>query len=102
MGNVLNWKHQPKEIRVIYIQDNTKNRIYPVLWSDSFAQFVVELYQLFPQTKQIESTTFMFRDACEKSVCVCSEATFQALVPKHKAVAPGVDCYYVSLESWIV
>jgi len=102
MGNVLNWRHQPKEIRIIYVEEKDSGRVYPVLWPDSFAQFVLELYELFPATKQLTQTKFLFKDACETLVCVCSESTFQALVPKHKQVAPTVDLYYVSLESWLV
>ena len=102
MGNLLNWKNQPKEIRVIYVQDKTSKQVYPVQWSDSFAQFVMELHDLFPATKKLEKTKFQFKDASEFLVCVQSEATFQALVPRHKQAAPNVDVYYVILESWLV
>ena len=102
MGNLISWRNQPKEIRVIYVMEKQKKQIYPILWPDSFAQFVQELHQLFPATKQLEKTKFIFRDACEFSVCVCSENTFQALVPKHKQTAPEVNVYFVTLESWLV
>jgi hypothetical protein len=103
MGNLLNWKSQSKEIRIIYVSEKGKNaKLYPLLWPDSFAQFVAELRDLFPTTKRFQQTKFLFKDACEKIVCVCGESTFQALVPIHRAVAPTVDLYYVSLETWIV
>lgn len=102
MGNIINWRNQPKEIRIIYVTEKGNTRIYPVLWPDSFAQFVLELYDLFPETKKFNQTKFLFKDACNMSVCVCSESTFQALVPKHMQIAPTVDLYYVSLESWLV
>ena len=100
MGNMLNWRHQPKEVRVIYLEEH--GRVYPILWPDSFAKFVLELHNLFPSTKQLKKPKFTFQDATENPVCVCSESTFQALVPKHKKVAPSVELYYVSLEQWLV
>jgi hypothetical protein len=100
MGNMLNWRHQPKEVRVIYLEE--QGLIYPILWPDSFAKFVLELHNLFPVTKHLKKTKFMFQDATENPVCVCSESTFQALVPKHKEIAPSVELYYVSLERWLV
>jgi hypothetical protein len=102
MGNILSWRNQPKEIRIIYVSEKRTERIYPLLWPDSFAQFVLELYDLFPATKQLNQTKFLFQDACDNAVCICSETTFQALVPKHKQIAPTVDLYYVSLESWLI
>ena len=102
MGNLLNWRMQPKEIRVIYVTDCKTKHIYPILWPDSFAQFILELHTLFPVTKSLEKNKFLFRDACEFSVCVCSESTYQALIPKHKQTAPNVDTYYVTLEGWMI
>lgn len=101
MGNILNLRSQPKEIRIIYVEDENTKRLYPILWPDSFAQFVLALHELFPATKKWSKTKFLFKDASNQEVCVCSESTFQALVPKHKQVAPTVDLYYVSLETWL-
>lgn len=102
MGNLLNWRSQAKELRVIYVVEKNKRDVYPIQWPESFFEFVRELHTLFPATKRIEQTKFKFRDACEFSVTVTSENTFQALVPKHRQIAPSVDLYYVTLESWLV
>jgi len=102
MGNVWHWHSQPKEIRIIYVVEKTTKQVFPIRWPDSFAQFVLELQELFPSTKTFEKKKFLFKDACEFSVCVMSESTFQALIPTHKQIAPTVDVYYVVLESWIV
>ena len=103
MGNIFNFKSQPKEIRIIYVHSNDKSETtYPLVWSDSFAQFVLDLYELFPQTRSLKKTKFLFRDGTERPVCILNESTFAALVPKHKQISPMVDVYYCILESWLV
>lgn len=102
MGNVFQWHAQPKELRIIYVVEKAGKQIFPIRWPDSFAQFVLELQELFPATRALDKKKFIFKDACEFSVCVMSESTFQALIPKHKQIAPTVDVYYVVLESWVV
>jgi hypothetical protein len=102
MGNLLNWKHQPKELRVIYLEDKKSGYVYPVSWPESFPEFIMALHEIFPTTSTLKSTKFLFKDASEVQVCVCSQRTFDALVPKHRQIAPTVDMYYVSLEKWCV
>lgn len=89
-----------KEIRVIYVTDG--NRTYPLTWSESFSQFLLQLYEIFPYCKQLTGTTFYFRDGTGISVCVCNESTFHGLVPRHRQLAPDVNLYYSVLEKWIV
>jgi hypothetical protein len=76
--------------------------LYPIDWPDSFAEFVLALHDLFPATKSIKTTKFVFNDSCEFPVSIVSESTFKALTPKHRKIAPAVDVYYVTLESWVV
>lgn len=102
MGNVWSWNTQPKEIRVIYVKEASRNLIYPIRWPDSFAQFVRELHELFPKTVTFDQKKFIFQDACDFTVCVMSESTFQALLPTHKQIAPAVNVYYVVLKCWVV
>ena len=102
MGNLINFKSQPSEIRIIYVEEKSSARTFPLLWPDSFAQFVLELYDLFPGTRSLTTTKFLFKDGTDASVCVCSESTFSAIVPKHRQIAPKVDLYYCVLESWLV
>lgn len=102
MGTVFHWNTQPKEIRIIYVVEKGNKQVYPIRWPESFAQFVLELHELFPSTRSLDKKKFLFKDACEFSVCVMSDSTFQALIPKHKQIAPTVDVYYVVLESWLV
>lgn len=101
MGNIWHTERQPKELRVIYVQDHKTKRIYPISWPDTFQQLVEELYLLFPQTKQYKTPKLVFEDGTQGEVCVCSEHTFRALVPKHQKVAPAVDLYHVGLKHWI-
>lgn len=102
MGNISYWwRHQqPTEIRIIYLEDKNQDLVYGVHWPETFAEFIASLYQIFPDTRNLKSIKFIFQDGCDKQVCVCSQSTFDALVPKHKKVAPTVDVYYVCLEEW--
>ena len=102
MGNWLNFKSQPKEIRIIYITDRKTELTYPLIWSDSFAEFVLELQELFPSSRASQQTKFIFKDQTVTSVCIVNESTFSAIVPKHKQISPTVDLYYCILDFWIV
>jgi len=95
MGNIFSWKSQPRELRIIYVEDE-KERIFPIFWPASFAQFILEISNLFPYLRNPRQ--FIFKDGTNFNVWVCNESTFQALVPKHKSIAPTVDLYYVCLE----
>lgn len=87
---------------MIYVRERHGKQTYPILWPDTFAQFVTEMHNLFPDTaKRLEKKKFLFKDACDFCVCVMSESTYQALVPNHKQTAPSVDVYYVTLEGWL-
>ena len=101
MGNFFNFHAQPKELRVIYVSDSTSKIRYPLVWS-TFAQFLLDIYELFPKSKDIPQTKFLFNDATETSVCICNEITFAALVPRHKQISPTVELYYCVLRSWLV
>lgn len=100
MGNIFSWHVQPKELRVIYVQDDKTKRIYPIPWPNTFQNFVEELHELFPKTKLLKPK-FLFDDAIEGKVCICSETTYRALVPKHQKIV-NVDLYYVGLDKWLI
>lgn len=105
MGNVIHLilgPAQPKELRVIYIEEAKTKQRYSIRWPETFQMFVENIHELFPDTKKIITKRFLFKDACDFMVCVQSESTFQGLLPRHKQVAPTVDVYYVVLKKMIV
>ncbi len=105
MGTWSSRTSQPKEIRTIYVTDKSTGLIYPLDWSDSYAQFLMELQELFPRTTKdwkLAQFRFFFVDATETTVCICNESTFAAIVPKHRVISPTVNLYYTVVESWIV
>lgn len=116
MGNILRWMWslQPTEIRVIYVKEHGTEHVFPVAWPDSYLQFVSNLHEIFPAMKHVgkkklddtnhtnDQLRFLFKDASEFPVCVVSESTFRGLTPCHKQIAPTVNVYYVSLNSWVV
>lgn len=128
MGNVVRWMWslQPTEIRVIYVKEHGTDQVFAVEWPETYAQFVSNLYEIFPAMKQIgrkhhveknhvekretekhfvEKPTLpkcVFKDASEFTVSVVSESTFRGLTPCHKQIAPTVNLYYITLNSWVV
>lgn len=101
MGQWISGHQQPGEIRTIYIEEQHEKKIYPLRWPASYSLFRAELFQLFPHLQKTKPLEFKFEDASQRHVTVCSESTYQALVPKHKSVSQHVDLYYVCLEGWV-
>ncbi len=102
MGNWIQFGHQSKEVRVIYVTDESKNCLYPLSWPDSFAQLVLELKELFPGLKGIECSKIRFVDGTKRKVDVCNESTFAALIPSHQDMGGGVQCFYICLEKCLI
>ncbi len=80
---------------VIYVY-RTPEELIPIKWPSSFSQ----LHEALVYHKAIPGTALQLfiKDATENVMCVSSETSFQALVPKHKEIHPNVDLYYLMIQ----
>lgn len=108
MGQLISWAIQPKEVKVIYVEDpdrkirkkeGKRKRMYEFRWPILYSEFVAAIKRLFPD-HPVKKGRFVFEDGGEYEVCVFDEAMYDGLVPKHHQAAPKVDLYYVILKKW--
>lgn len=102
MGNWSGRSSQPKEIRTIYVRNKKESECYTLTWSESYAQLILDIRELFPMRRLLEGERVKLYviDCTETCVCVCSESTFEAIVPKYRPISPTVSLYYCVLDRW--
>lgn len=82
--------------KVIYVQTSA-SQTFPIRWPKTWHELLWHLRKLFP-TKEIKSLTFL--DASHihgdhREVTICSEQTFQGLVPKTFLLSDHIRVYYI-------
>jgi hypothetical protein len=68
---------------------------FPIIQPDSYADLIFQLLTVFNHSPV--DGILVFDDASDKPMHVCSESTYQALIPKHRVLNLRVDVYYMTL-----
>jgi hypothetical protein len=97
MGNSFSYLIQikRKQYKVIYIQDESEH-FYPLNWPETYSELLLNLKIHFNFTPK--NNVIVADDVSEHDMYVTSQASFQALIPKHKEVPPGIDVFYIGIK----
>lgn len=67
---------------------------FPIRWPDTLTELMLHLEALeIPHTQKIK-----VEDVNGEIMEISSEASFKALVPKHKECSPNIDIYYICVR----
>jgi hypothetical protein len=81
--------------RIIYVQDEN-NRNFPLVWSKSYYDLLLHLKTTFNYVPY--NDMLVVDDAADIEMCVKSQETFDALLPKYKKMEPNLNVFYINID----